>query len=85
MHLQVRAYDGRVSQGPTVSRAVAKLHVAALINPQGPNFENGYKLACFFSRPLLLLNFSDHLIKRIEVNKDPLFLLIYLASSAKGQ
>ena len=55
-----RAYNGRVSQGLTASRAVAKLHVAALINPQGPNFENGYKLACFFSRPLLFLNFSDH-------------------------
>ena len=50
-----RAYDGRVSQGLTVSRAVAKLHVAALINPQGPNFENGYKLACFFSCPLYYL------------------------------
>ena len=78
MHLQVRAYDGREYQGVTVSRAVAKLHVAALINPQGPNFENGYKLACFFSRPLLLFNSSDHLIKRIEVNENPFFYVLLI-------
>ena len=36
-----RLSNGRVIQGLTVSRAVAKLHVAALINPPGPNFEHG--------------------------------------------